>query len=361
MNSFAENMRQMRDRLKSAGARLRDIAQRRGEAATMPQRNASGLRGLLGAWRGRAQEPAQPRTEEAGEPAWRLAAGDIRKRWTAWRGAKRQTAGPMADERAEPVLPWPQQGAAPSSPLRAEPRYRPSEAEPRRWGVRAAKIAAAALLVFLALPYALAPLYRFVDPPFSALMARQALSGVGLRHAWVDLNEMSPALPTAVIVAEDAGFCRHWGVDWNAVGEAMEDAEDGERVRGASTLPMQTAKNLFLWNGASYVRKALELPLAYYLSAIWPKRRLLEIYLNVAEWGPGVFGAEAAAREHFGKSASALSSREAALLAAVLPNPITRDAGRPSGGTARLAERIQQRVGREGQAASCVLGARDRL
>lgn len=259
------------------------------------------------------------------------------------------------------MLSWPQEGAPPQSPLRPEPRIQPVEAEPRRWGVKAVKIAAAALLAFLALPYALAPVYRFIDPPFSALMARQALAGVGLRHAWVDLNEISPALPTAVVVAEDSGFCRHWGVDWNAVEEAMEDAEDGAGLRGASTLPMQTAKNLFLWNGASYVRKALELPLAYYLSAIWPKRRLLEIYLNVAEWGPGVFGAEAAAREHFGKSASQLSGREAALLAAVLPNPIARDAGRPTGSTARLAERIQQRVGREGQAASCVFGARDRL
>ena len=117
---------------------------------------------------------------------------------------------------------------------------------------------------------------------------------------------------------------------------------------------MQTAKNLFLWNGFSFVRKVLEVPLAYTMSIFWSKRRVLEVYLNIAEWGPGIFGAEAAARYHFGKAASQLSGREAALLAVSLPNPILRKAGRPSGMTARLAARLQSRVGRESQDASCV-------
>ena len=185
-------------------------------------------------------------------------------------------------------------------------------------------------------------------------MARQWLSGVSIRQQWVDFDEISPALPRAVVISEDATFCRHWGVDWSAVGEALEDAEDGGGVRGASTIPMQTAKNLFLWNGQSYIRKALEVPLAYAMSAIWPKRRVLEIYLNIAEWGPGIFGAEAAARYHFGKSASQLTPREASLLAAALPSPRTRNAGRPNGQTARIAARIGARVGREAQDAACV-------
>jgi monofunctional glycosyltransferase len=220
-------------------------------------------------------------------------------------------------------------------------------------------MAGIALLILLALPYGLILVYRVIDPPFSALMARQFLSGVSVRQQWVDFDDIAPALPVAVVISEDAGFCRHWGVDWSAVGDAIEDAEDGDRVRGASTIPMQTAKNLFLWNGHSYIRKALEVPLAYAMSLIWPKRRVLEVYLNVAEWGPGIFGAEAAARYHFRKSASQLTAREAALLAAALPNPRRRHAGRPSGLTARIAAHIAARAQREAQDASCVFaGAR---
>jgi monofunctional biosynthetic peptidoglycan transglycosylase len=218
------------------------------------------------------------------------------------------------------------------------------------------RMAGIVLLIFLALPYFLIPFYRVIDPPVSAVMAWQFLGGTTPHRRWVDLEDISPALPRAVVIAEDGTFCRHWGVDWRAVGDVLDSVENGDGPhRGASTITMQTAKNLFLWNGFGFVRKILEVPLAYYMSVMWPKRRVLEVYLNIAEWGPGIFGAEAAARHHFGKSAAQLTSREAALLAAALPNPILRKAGRPSAKTARIAAHIQARVGREGQDAACVL------
>jgi len=319
----AEKMRQMRDRLKSAGERLRYMTRFHEERATFLRQKAENF------WQ-RARKMSPPPGEHAADA----------ERARVWSDRSR----------LDPA------DAAPHAPG-AE---RDTRSGSSGWSARypglanGLKIAAAMLLILLALPYILALLYRFVDPPFSALMARQALAGTGLHHQWIDFKNISPALPAAVVIAEDAGFCRHWGVDWSAVEEAIEDAEDGEKPRGASTIPMQTAKNLFLWNGPSYIRKALELPLAYFLSVLWPKQRLIEIYLNIAEWGPGIFGAEAAARYHFGKSASQLSGHEAALLAAVLPSPIVRNAGRPSARTARLAARIEGRVGREGQDASCI-------
>jgi monofunctional biosynthetic peptidoglycan transglycosylase len=156
-------------------------------------------------------------------------------------------------------------------------------------------------------------------------------------------------------MSEDGRFCRHRGVDWSELGEAIESARDGT-PRGGSTISMQVVKNLFLWPSRSYVRKAIEIPLTYVVEGLWPKRRILEIYLNIAEWGPGVFGAEAASRFHFGKRASQLTPREAALLAVSLPNPFTRRAGDPGPGTSRLANNllIRMRTGRAN--AFCVRG-----
>src|SRR5690606_10566851 len=148
----------------------------------------------------------------------------------------------------------------------------------------------------------------------------------------------SPHLVRAVVLSEDAGFCRHGGVDLGALREAIEDA------RGGSTITMQVVKNLFLWPARSYVRKLIEISLAYVVDALWPKRRILEIYLNVAEWGDGVFGAEAAARTHFGRSASRLTPLQASLMAVTLPNPIERTAGRPSPIVRRLASRLRSRM-----------------
>ena len=201
------------------------------------------------------------------------------------------------------------------------------------------------LVVGLALAY-------LVVPPVSTLMLSRWLSGQGAERTYVPLSAISRQLPAAVIASEDARFCQHGGVDWSALHEVISD-EDGPS-RGASTIPMQVAKNLFLWPSRSYVRKALEIPLALVLDLIWSKRRIIEIYLNIAEWGEGTFGAEAAARRHFGKSARELTRREAALLAASLPNPLVRNPGRASVRLRALAGRVQARM--EGTPVEC-LGA----
>ena len=202
------------------------------------------------------------------------------------------------------------------------------------------------LAVLIAWPIVMTVVYTVVPPPFSNVMLLRALSGNGIKKDWVALDEISPHLPRAVITAEDARFCEHRGVDWTEFQGVIEDAlEAGEApLRGASTIPMQTAKNLFLWPSRSYVRKTLELPLALWIDLVWPKRRIIEVYLNIVEWGPGIYGAEAAARRHFGKSAAALSRREAALLAAALPNPLARSAGKPSRLHQRMAAALRLRV-----------------
>jgi monofunctional biosynthetic peptidoglycan transglycosylase len=186
-------------------------------------------------------------------------------------------------------------------------------------------------LILLALaPYAIAPLYRS-GQPVSTLMLWRNFTGAPVDRIWVDLRDMSPALPASVIAAEDAKFCSHQGIDWEALQGAIEDAQDGEVAGGGSTITQQVAKNLFLWQGRSFVRKALEIPLAFWLEMVLSKQRILEIYLNIAEWGPnGQFGAEAGSRAAFGRPAATLTPGEAALLAAVLPNPVTRSAARPS-------------------------------
>lgn len=193
------------------------------------------------------------------------------------------------------------------------------------------------LLLLLALPYLLAPLYN-VGHPFSTLMAWRWLSGAPVSRQWVDFNAISPALPRTVVASEDAKFCSHNGIDWASLRDVIDDAQEGEVARGGSTITQQVAKNLFLWPGRSYVRKALEIPLALWIDLVMPKQRVLELYLNVAEWGPsGQFGAEAAAGYAFGRSASRLSPREAALLAAILPNPVSRSARNPGPGVRRLS------------------------
>lgn len=184
-------------------------------------------------------------------------------------------------------------------------------------------------------------LYKVANPPGSVLMASEAFWGNEVHHVWVPLQAISPNLIRAVIVSEDGKFCRHRGVDWAAIGHAIDQAGiDGPR--GASTISMQTVKNLFLWNSRSYVRKVLEIPMTYAMELAWSKSRILEIYLNIAEWGPGVYGAEAAARYHFRKSAARLTADEAARLAAALPDPLGRDAGNPGHTTARMASRVRR-------------------
>jgi monofunctional biosynthetic peptidoglycan transglycosylase len=186
-------------------------------------------------------------------------------------------------------------------------------------GVR--RVVVIGLLIVLLVPPALLMVYRFLPVPITPLMVIRLVEGEGLHKAWVPLEAIAPALPRAVVAAEDNRFCQHFGFDWQELEGQIDALLAGERARGASTITMQTAKNLFLWPGRDPVRKVLEAWLTPQVELLLSKRRILEVYLNVAEFGPGIYGAEAAARAYFAKPASALSAREAALLAAILPSP----------------------------------------
>ena len=210
------------------------------------------------------------------------------------------------------------------------------------------------ILVLLALPYAIAPFYAFGEP-VSTVMLWRRMAGERVERVYVSLSRISPNLPLAVIVAEDGRFCSHYGVDLAEIRDAINQADDLEEMRGGSTITQQVAKNLFLWPGRSYLRKVLEFPLALWIDLVLSKRRILEIYLNVAEWGPnGEFGVEAGARRAFGRSAHDLSRYQAALLAALLPNPHDRDARRPGPGLRRLAGLYVARSERAAGEASCL-------
>jgi monofunctional glycosyltransferase len=189
---------------------------------------------------------------------------------------------------------------------------------------------AAILGALLLVPYPIAPFYRSVDPVSTPMLWRWA-TGQRVERVVVPLSRIARSLPLTVILAEDAGFCRNFGIDPSAMREALEQSDDDiAESRGASTITQQVAKNLFLWPGHSVLRKALEIPLALWLTLVLPKRRIMEIYLNVAEWGPnGEFGAEAGARWAFGISARDLNAIEAAELTAILPNPVDRSARNP--------------------------------
>jgi monofunctional glycosyltransferase len=203
--------------------------------------------------------------------------------------------------------------------------------------LRLARILFLVLLALLLLPYLIAPLYR-TGHPVSTMMAWRWLTGAPMSRQWIDFTAISPYLPRSVVVAEDGHFCKHHGIDLGALREALQDAEEGERLRGASTITQQVAKNLFLWPIPDLIRKVLEFPLAVWIDFVLPKQRILEIYLNVAELGPsGQFGAEAGSIYAFGHSAASLAPREAALLAAILPNPHLRSARNPGPGVRRLA------------------------
>lgn len=210
------------------------------------------------------------------------------------------------------------------------------------------------LAVLLLGPLALILVYRVVPAPVTPLMLIRLVEGEGLSRDWTPLSRIAPAVPQAVIAAEDNRFCAHGGYDWKAIQDAVEDYQDGERLRGASTVSMQTAKNLFLWPGRSFLRKGLEAWLTWQLELLWPKRRIMEAYLNIAEWGPGLYGVEAAARRYFDKPAADLSRREAALLAAVLPNPRRWSPAEPTGYIRRRAGVIARRIGQLGPLLDCV-------
>jgi monofunctional biosynthetic peptidoglycan transglycosylase len=199
--------------------------------------------------------------------------------------------------------------------------------------------------------------YRFIDPPATPLMLiRMVERGEGVRYRPLPLSAVAGGLPRAVIASEDGRFCMHHGIDLGAVQDALEDYEETGRLRGASTITMQVARNLFLWPGGGFLRKGLELPLALALDAIWPKRRIIEVYLSIAEMGPGLFGAGAAAEALFGLPAARLSDTQAARLAAILPSPNRWNAARPTAYIEQRTGIIRGRMGQLGPAQTGCVG-----
>ena len=198
-------------------------------------------------------------------------------------------------------------------------------------------------LALLALFIGLVALYA-VARPVSTLMLARTIEGKSYQRVYTPLRSIAPTALAAVIASEDAGFCDNDGVDWGALREVLSGAGEHGPSRGASTLTMQTAKNLFLWPGRSTVRKGIEIGMALVLGEVWSKARTLEIYLNIAEWGDGLFGIEAAAERYFHKSAGQLNPHEAALLATALPNPFLRNPARPSPLQRRLAGSLESKA-----------------
>jgi monofunctional biosynthetic peptidoglycan transglycosylase len=227
------------------------------------------------------------------------------------------------------------------------------------WLPRTVRIVALVLICLLLLPYALTPLYRVVDP-VSTLMLWRWATRARVERIVTPINRMAPVLSRSVLAAEDERFCGHHGIDFDEMRQVVKAGTKGvRRPRGGSGITQQLAKNLFLWPGRSYVRKALEFPLALWIDLVIPKRRQLEIYLNIAEWGPnGEFGAEAGARRAFGKPAATLSAHEAALLAAILPNPVRRNARQPSPTLFRLAATYTARAASGAGIDRCIRPAR---
>lgn len=211
-----------------------------------------------------------------------------------------------------------------------------------------------ALLIAYGIIVVLFSLLFLYVPPVSTLMMARVMTLQKVIYQPVSLRKISPDLVRMVIRAEDSQFCNHYGIDWKSLGQTIEDAvSDDGPVRGASTIPMQVTKNLFLWPQHSYLRKTIELPLALYLNTLWPKKRMLEVYLSVAEWGKGIYGAEAAAQIYFHKSANKLSQKESSLLAASLPSPLRRNPAHPSAAHSRYAAILQKSLN-EDMDLSCI-------
>lgn len=214
-------------------------------------------------------------------------------------------------------------------------------------------LAFVALITFLPLGFLL--LYSIEGvKPISTLMIRDAIVGPGAKREWIDLEDMSPRIYQSVMMSEDGQFCAHNGIDWNALNQVIDDAIDGERTRGASTITMQLVKNLFLWPDRSFIRKGLEVPYAMMAEVVLSKRRIMEIYLNIVELDAGVFGVGAAAQHYFNTSASKLGSRNSARLAVTLPNPKARNPAKPSRRLRALASTIQKRARASGAYIKCI-------
>jgi monofunctional biosynthetic peptidoglycan transglycosylase len=224
------------------------------------------------------------------------------------------------------------------------------------WGVVKAVIVAGIMVFFIG-PVIMVAVYRFVPPPVTFLMIQRMVEGHGFERKWVPIERISPALVRAVIAAEDARFCEHHGFDVEAIEKAMKANARGKKLRGGSTISQQTAKNVFLWPGRDWVRKGLEAWFTVLIEVGWGKERIMEVYLNSIEWGPGLYGAEAAARKNFGVPASKLTTVQAARLAAIVPKPLSWKAAKPGPYMKRRAGSINRnaRVVRSEGLTACVL------
>lgn len=220
---------------------------------------------------------------------------------------------------------------------------------------RVVKWLAAIVVLVLLLPYVLVFVYAGGSVhPVSTLMLADMVAGRSYQRNWVEFEDIAPVLVESVMMSEDGRFCSHDGVDWEALNVVIDNTIDGDTNRGASTIPMQTVKNLFLWPSHSYIRKGLEIPLALFADAVWSKQRTMEIYLNIAEWSPGIYGVGAAAQFLYGTTAGKLTARQAALLAVTLPNPDDRNPSSPSRTLRKLAGTIQARARRSGAYVKCL-------
>jgi monofunctional biosynthetic peptidoglycan transglycosylase len=215
-----------------------------------------------------------------------------------------------------------------------------------------AKILFVTLAAALLLPAAIVLLYRAVPPPVTPLML---IRGGDIHYDWVPFKRIAPVLARSALTAEDENFCNHHGFDTAALQKALDDYldDDGGTLRGGSTISQQTAKNLLLWPDRTWLRKGLETWFTVMIEALWPKARIMEVYLNVVEWAPGVYGAEAAARHHFKKHAAQLTAREAAALAAVLPNPRKWNASNPGPYVRGRIDTLEGRAAKVGGLANC--------
>ena len=223
---------------------------------------------------------------------------------------------------------------------------------------RVVRLVVVLVLVFgLIGPVLTVAVYRFLPPPITWLMVERTFQGHGFNRQWRPIDEISPQLTRSVIAAEDAKFCEHHGFDFDAMQKAMAHNERSGKVRGGSTISQQTAKNIFLWPDRDYVRKGLEAYFTVLIEGLWGKRRIMEVYLNSVEWGPGIYGAEAAALKNFGVGADRLSPAQAARLAAILPSPLKWQAAKPGPYVRKRSGKIGAAAGtvrREGMA-DCVL------
>jgi monofunctional biosynthetic peptidoglycan transglycosylase len=201
-----------------------------------------------------------------------------------------------------------------------------------------------AIVAFVTVSVLWVLIYRFVPPPITATMVGDLMGGRGISKDWMSLDRIDPNMPRAAIAGEDGNFCSHRGFDFDAIEQAMRANAAGRRLRGGSTISQQTAKNAFLWQGGGYVRKALEAWFTVLVEALWTKRRIMEVYLNIAETGIGTYGVNAGAQRYYGHDASRLTPIEAARIAAVLPLPKRRGAIAPTGFTRRYGTNIQRRA-----------------